>query len=130
MKKKQIALVSAAFLLGAFAGFAITAQQYTKIVKWMTDTSVVSGITSAYAPLKLIHDGHTDRAISLLETSLESAIHAAEMNNELLKTSSNHIEEITRARELLQQRREKQESTEPAGGAYGAPAAGAPSAHP
>lgn len=100
-------------LVGGFCAMLWSGYMIKTEMGRMLDASLRSGILNAYAPLKLINDGKTNRAISFLEQSLDSAIVDAEIMNQHLKTPTNDQELIAKAKALLGERKRLQ-GAEPA----------------
>ena len=80
MKKQTIIIiVCVAFVIGAAVGLGVSSFYWSRLVGFATVAASTSSVMQAYAPLKLLKDGQTDKATRLLEVELDSAINGLEL---------------------------------------------------
>ena len=96
--------------LGYMIGVYHKAGQTTKLLEEMREFSVANNVGASYAALKLIHDGHIDKVTCFLETSLKSAVQAAENEKIFCESSTNNVALISKAKVLLDDRNKQRET--------------------
>lgn len=105
MKYENMIFIGIGLALGYMIGAYNKAGQTTKLLEEMREFSVANNVGAPYAALKLIHDGHIDKAAYLLETSLKSAVQAAEDEKVFCESSTNNVALISKAKALLDARK-------------------------
>ena len=95
--------------LGYMIGAYHKVGQTTKLLEEMREFSVANNVGAPYVALKLIRDGHIDKVTYFLETSLKSAVQAAEDEKVFCESSTNNVALISKAKALLDDRKKQRE---------------------
>ena len=83
-KRTAIIIVFLAFVVGAIVGSGTTSYLWSRVSESQTIASSLSGVSTAYAPLKLLKDGKSKEATDILEVELDSAMQNIELMSQTL----------------------------------------------
>ena len=85
MKKPIIIIVvCVAFVVGAAVGFCVSTYYAGCLSASQTIASSLYNVSASYAPLKLLKDGKTEKATTVLEIELDSAMRNLDLMAETL----------------------------------------------
>ena len=79
-----IIIAGVAFVIGAVAGLCVSSYFWSRLSDSQTIASSLSGVSTAYAPLKLLKAGKSEEATQVLEVELDSSIHNLELMSDTL----------------------------------------------
>jgi hypothetical protein len=77
--RTTIIIVGVALVIGAAVGFGISSYFWSRLSESQTIASSLSGVSTAYAPLKLLKDGKSKEATDILEVELDSSMRNLEL---------------------------------------------------
>ena len=82
--RTTIIIVGVALVIGAAIGFGISSYFWSRLSESQTIASSLSGVSTAYAPLKLLKDGRSKDATDILEVELDSSMRNLELMSDTL----------------------------------------------
>jgi hypothetical protein len=83
-KRTTVIIVCVAFVVGAAVGFGLSSYFWARLSESQIIASSLSGVSTTYAPLKLLKDGKTKEATEILEVELDSSMHNLELMSDTL----------------------------------------------
>jgi len=79
-----IIIIAVALVIGVAVGFGISSYFWSRLSESQTTASAMSGVSTAYVPLKLLKDGKSREATDILKIELDSSMRNLELISDTL----------------------------------------------